>query len=181
MRSTYSVSCNSASGLKKTSGPPATGTQHIELCSGPPPPPEHSSMSCVLARPRRQNTAHRAVFRRRPAGHPEYDPRPCKTAWKTRCDGSQPAGLGARGIVRADGSGGRDKQQNSKHREPSVVAGSRPQSNPIWAGGCKAKPFHCYVGFRRPGAREPGQPGNHNRTDARVFTAPTQTPWPGRC
>jgi len=159
------VSCNSASGLKKTSGPPATGTQHIELCSGPPPPPEHSSMSCVLARPRRQNTAHRAVFRRRPAGHQEYDPRPCKTEWKTRCDGSDPAGLGARGIVRPDGSGGRGKQQNLKHREPSVVAGSRPQRNFRWAGGCMAKPFRCYVGFRRPGAREPGQPGNHNRTD----------------
>ena len=65
----YSVSCNCASGLKKTSGPPATGTQHIELCSGPPPPPEHSTLCCVLARLHRQNTAQRAVFQ-----HPRVSP-----------------------------------------------------------------------------------------------------------
>ena len=131
------------------------------------------------------------------------------------------------GVGRADGSGGPDKQQNSKHREPNVFAGRWPQNNPTLAGGNKAKPFHCYLRFRlkvlspcrggigcrfpgkdflsmdppsvppckggcgsklraesadvRPrsgtGAREPEQPGNQNRTEARVFTAPTL---PGR-
>ena len=32
-------------------GPPSARTQHNVLCSGPPPPAEHSTMSCVPARP----------------------------------------------------------------------------------------------------------------------------------
>ena len=46
-----------------------TGTQHKVLCSGGAGGSEHSLLCCVLARPRRQNTAQRAVFR-----HPRVSP-----------------------------------------------------------------------------------------------------------